>query len=295
MLCVFCYLYYVSVFCVAVPWLSFSVPGLMNVGVLTLTAGLSLYCYMFCVVLDAGRVPPDWQPDQETVSVQEVKRKDGAQRFCQKCNHHKPPRSHHCRKCQRCVLRMDHHCPWTNNCIGHANYRAFFLFLIYVNAALIHVVGLLAAHTLHVLQTSHAQRVVRTGLHAKPVELEGMGGITSVWLWAALQVVAFMVAFPLTIGLMVLFVWHVQLVAENKTTIEYQEGVTASITAAATGVSLSELHKHPYDLGLYTNLIHIFGSNPATWLVPPIAPTEGGTTYPTKWDAGHKADTLLGL
>lgn len=32
-----------------------------------------------------------------------------------------------------------------------------------------------------------------------------------------------MVAFPLTIGLMVLFVWHVQLVAENKTTIEYQE------------------------------------------------------------------------
>lgn len=57
-----------------------------------------------------------------------------------------------------------------------------------VNAALIHVVGLLAAHTLHVLQTSHAQRVVRTGLHAKPVELEGMGGITSVWLWAALQV-----------------------------------------------------------------------------------------------------------
>ncbi len=83
-LCVFFYLYYVSVFCVvgdivdliaqdascrgaaaqtcglcwplqAVPWLSFSVPGLMNVGVLTLTAGLSLYCYMFCVVLDAGR------------------------------------------------------------------------------------------------------------------------------------------------------------------------------------------------------------------------------------------------
>lgn len=50
------------------------------------------------------------------------------------------------------------------------------------------MVGLLAAHTLHVLQTSHAQRVVRTGLHAKPVELEGMGGITSVWLWAALQV-----------------------------------------------------------------------------------------------------------
>ncbi len=41
--------------------------------------------------------------------------------------------------------------------------------------------------------------------------------------WFVAQVVAFMIAFPLTIGLMVLFVWHVQLVAENKTTIEYQE------------------------------------------------------------------------
>lgn len=58
-----------------------------------------------------------------------MKRKGGA-RYCQKCNRHKPPRTHHCRVCQRCVLRMDHHCPWTNNCIGHANYRVFLLFLI---------------------------------------------------------------------------------------------------------------------------------------------------------------------
>jgi hypothetical protein len=35
---------------------------------------------------------------------------DGAPRFCKKCSHYKPPRSHHCRVCDRCVLRMDHHC-----------------------------------------------------------------------------------------------------------------------------------------------------------------------------------------
>lgn len=55
---------------------------------------------------------------------------DGAPRFCKKCSHYKPPRSHHCRMCDRCVLRMDHHCPWVNNCIGHCNYKPFFGLLI---------------------------------------------------------------------------------------------------------------------------------------------------------------------
>ncbi len=38
-----------------VPWLSYSVPGVTNLGVLLITTGMSLYCYLFCVLLDPGR------------------------------------------------------------------------------------------------------------------------------------------------------------------------------------------------------------------------------------------------
>ena len=67
--------------------------------------------------------------DKSQSEVLQVKKKDGAARHCQKCEHAKPPRAHHCRSCNQCVLRMDHHCPWVNNCVGHGNYKAFLLFL----------------------------------------------------------------------------------------------------------------------------------------------------------------------
>lgn len=57
----------------------------------------------------------------------------GAQRYCKKCQHVKPDRTHHCSTCKRCVLKMDHHCPWLSTCLGLHNYKAFILFLIYTS------------------------------------------------------------------------------------------------------------------------------------------------------------------
>jgi hypothetical protein len=86
-----------------VPWLSYSVPGLLNLIILSTTWSISLYCYLLTVYTDPGRyaicsntcwvtatchdlpraarcrVPCAWDPDVEGDSVvQEVKKKVGS-------------------------------------------------------------------------------------------------------------------------------------------------------------------------------------------------------------------------
>jgi hypothetical protein len=100
-------------------WFSFNI-----VWGITLVVNI-LFNYTMAVCTDPGYTNLDGHHIDE----------EAADRYCKKCNLRKPKRSHHCSICRRCVVKMDHHCPWINNCVGHGNYRYFFLFLLWTFTA----------------------------------------------------------------------------------------------------------------------------------------------------------------
>ncbi|XP_027335915.1 probable protein S-acyltransferase 16 isoform X3 [Abrus precatorius] len=186
------FIYASTVFVFIDRWLGlFSSPGIMNVVVFTVLTSMCAFTYRTAISSDPGRVPSTYVPDVEDVEspIHEIKRKGGDLRYCQKCNHYKPPRAHHCRVCKRCVLRMDHHCIWINNCVGHANYKIL-------------LVGSLAY---------------------VGIQDEEKNGSS----FRTVYVVSSLLLVSLSIALCVLFGWHIYLILHNKTTIEYREGVRA--------------------------------------------------------------------
>ncbi|KAG8042926.1 hypothetical protein GUJ93_ZPchr0465g6475 [Zizania palustris] len=80
---------------------------------------------------------------------------------------------------------------------------------------------------------------------------------------------------PLTLALTVLLGWHIYLIIQNKTTIEYHEGVRAMWLAQKGG----NLYHHPYHLGVYENLISVLGPNIFCWLCPVSNNTGFATLY----------------
>ncbi|CAL2268097.1 unnamed protein product [Prunus armeniaca] len=140
------YIYFSTVFIFIDRWFGLmSSPGLLNATVFTGVALMCVFNYTISVFRDPGRVPSTYMPDVEDSGnpIHEIKRKGGDLRYCQKCSHYKPARAHHCRVCKRCVLRMDHHCIWINNCVGHANYKVFFIFVVYAVMACVYSLVLL--------------------------------------------------------------------------------------------------------------------------------------------------------
>ncbi|KAL3890945.1 hypothetical protein ACJMK2_003295 [Sinanodonta woodiana] len=69
---------------------------------------------------------------QNGSTVYDMLEKDGLPwQYCNKCQIHVPPRSHHCKFCRRCILKRDHHCVKVGNCIGFNNQRYFIMLTFY--------------------------------------------------------------------------------------------------------------------------------------------------------------------
>ncbi|XP_038906305.1 probable protein S-acyltransferase 16 isoform X1 [Benincasa hispida] len=261
------FIYFSTLFVFIDRWFGLmSSPGIMNAIVFTAVALMCITNYALAIFTDPGRVPSTYMPDIEDSEnpIHEIKRKGGDLRYCQKCSQYKPPRAHHCRVCKRCILRMDHHCIWINNCVGHENYKVFFVFVVYAVVACIYsLVLLLGSLTIDPLKDE-----------------QQVGGP-----FRTVYIVAGLLLFPLSMALTVLLGWHIYLILHNKTTIEYHEGVRAMWLAEKGG----NVYSHPYDLGAFENLTTILGPNIFSWICPTSRHKGSGLRFRTAYDKSISA------
>ncbi|RAL39302.1 hypothetical protein DM860_002835 [Cuscuta australis] len=237
-----------------------SSPGMINAFAFTVVSILCISNYGLAIYTDPGRVPASFLPDIEGPdnTIHEIKRKGGDLRYCQKCFTYKPPRAHHCHACNRCVLRMDHHCVWMNNCVGHANYKVFFVFVVYAVLACLYSLVLLVGS---LAMESELDQQHRNEQSHKTV-----------------YIIAGLLLVPLSLALTFFLGWHTYLILQNKTTIEYHEGVRA---LAEKG---GHLYSHPYDLGAYENIISVLGPNVLCWILPTAGHIGSGLRFRTSYD-----------
>jgi palmitoyltransferase len=318
----FGFLYYTTSTIVLYGRFETSVDGTIHRSILFVTTSLALCLYVASVMCEAGKVPDGWQPDMEDANnFWEVKRKGkGLKRFCQKCNAYKPPRAHHCRVCQKCVLRMDHHCVWINNCVGHKNYKAFFLFLFYAVLAVGHSAMILSWNMVASESGSSKKKLAASNTAAAAAAAAATTGSNSdsnAWDWDAIcEVTALMVSFPLLLAIGLLFAWHVWLTSKNCTTIEHYEGVRSKLTLPhpigengertttttisseggdgsnkATGTNATTTIKkieHPYSLGLSGNLREVLGAKMRYWLFPGCSIDGDGLSFANAYENSDK-------
>jgi hypothetical protein len=206
-----------------------------------------------------GYIPQtgEWDPeDTQTANVSSVERKkDGTYRVCARCVKLKPDRSHHCRLCDVCVLKMDHHCPWIANCVGYLNYKYFILTLTYAVCCLwLYSATFWEALVVNIYDTE-----------ASPVLCLSL-------------VMLYSFACLLTLAITAFWVFHINLIKINCTTIEFIEK-----SHSDSVISLSH-----YSLSTWDNFKAALGPKWWLWLVPCgpgyRCPTDAGVKFRTRFD-----------
>jgi len=240
--------------------------GYLCLGVINTLMFFLIWSFVQSIMVDPGRVPEwyarlemerqgmhipgkflDINPEdkaklEETLQAMgdaTVEKKiDGSGRWCRKCVRVKPDRCHHCRVCQRCVLKMDHHCPWINNCVGHYNYKYFYLFIVYALMTLFWVV---ASSYINFLKSIASDDVLTPGSESFCIVL--------CWM--------FCMMFSIALGGFVTF--HTYLLLSNFSTIELVE---------KKGSLRGQKYVHPWDNGYESNIQDCLGEHKIFWMIP---------------------------
>ena len=184
-----------------------------------------LWCFIQTVFTDPGEVPTFWGFRKgDPIS----RRK----RYCLIWNVFKPDRCHHWSHWNRWVLNMDHHWPWINNWIGFWNRKYFILLLFYV---------FIGIYTYTIYQGIEAFDVLYI------IYLKFNYGKQEVVIGRTIIVIASMIlAFLIWFLVSTFFKFHMMLLFDNKTTIEW----------------IANQHKpfkSVYDISLRHNVTQVFG------------------------------------
>lgn len=159
--------------------------------------------------------------------------------LCHKCGKPRPERTHHCRKCARCIPRMSHHCAVLGVCLGAHNLKPFILLCAYGSMATFLVLMFSVTSTIHQL-----------------FRLFYLKRSFSFYLFLRFEGVYIM--FTTSISLLVLFVYHVTLVARNFTLLE---GLSQNSSWSLGIPCLKQSIVSPYHTGsAVSNLRQVFGT-----------------------------------
>ena len=176
----------------------------------------------------------------------------GAARFCEVCRIIKPDRAHHCSVCECCVLKMDHHCPWVNNCVGYANYKFFYLFLVYAYTYCLILIGSMAKYVVALII--------------------GLEDVTNSEIVSYHLLFIFVIAALFFLFLSSLFWYHTFLLLRNRTTLEQFRAPVFTYGADESA----------FDMGKAENFKQVFGDRPLGWFAPWDSTKGNGLTFPMR-------------
>jgi len=236
--------------------------GLVEVVVFHYLTAMLLICYVRSILMHPGDIPendPQWEyqpqdgrcsPNWVPMGLQEMKR-TGLRRHCKWCGKYKPDRCHHCRVCKTCILKMDHHCPWIYNCVGFANYKFFFLLLLY---------SVLDTHFIVWTMAESVKRCIND-LHTPfKTMFFTFFGVT--------------LTFFLAVLVTLFFGFHIMLMFKAMTTIEFCEKSIPKKEGESRNYDSSV-----YDLGIFGNMKAVLGNSVPLWFFPCSRPTGDGLNF----------------